>query len=155
MIALSPNKRLQRTVMDGVPSHLAQHAAAELRRWAARHCRVSRCGIATIALLALGALVSEGDVIWDGQSVPITIEVAKDVPVSPRYCAVGQRGTLCTNAEFIIGQGQRFQMVQKLSEGECWIEFQGSRHLLQSCWWMSGFRDNQADIFVIVEFQRQ
>ena len=35
MIALSPNKQLQRTVMDGVPGHLGQRAAAEPRRYAA------------------------------------------------------------------------------------------------------------------------
>jgi hypothetical protein len=32
MIALSPNKQLQRTVMDKVPRHIGQRAAAELRR---------------------------------------------------------------------------------------------------------------------------
>jgi hypothetical protein len=29
---LPPNKQLQRTVMDKVPSHIGQRAAAELRR---------------------------------------------------------------------------------------------------------------------------
>ena len=33
---VSPNKQLQRTVMDKVPSHTRQRAAAELRRYAAR-----------------------------------------------------------------------------------------------------------------------
>jgi hypothetical protein len=42
-----------------------------------------------------------------------------------------------------------------LSEGECWIEFKGAMHLLQSCWWMPGFTDNQADVFVIVESRNQ
>ena len=30
-----PNKQLQRTVMNKVPRHMRQHAAAELRRYAA------------------------------------------------------------------------------------------------------------------------
>jgi hypothetical protein len=30
-----PNKQLQRSVRDKVPSHLQQHAAAELRRYTA------------------------------------------------------------------------------------------------------------------------
>jgi regulator of RNase E activity RraB len=36
MYARSPNKQLQRTVMDKVPRHMRQRAAAELRRWASR-----------------------------------------------------------------------------------------------------------------------
>jgi hypothetical protein len=145
---------LQRTVRDKVPIHLGQRAAAELRRWAASDRLVRRRLVAAIgSFLAVGAHVSQADVVWDGQSVPITIEVTKDVPASPRYCASGQRGTLCTGAEFVVAKGQRFQMVEKLSEGECWIMFSGVRYLLQSCWWMPGFRDNQADVFVIVESQ--
>jgi hypothetical protein len=31
----APNKQLQRAVMDKVPSNMRQHAAAELRRYAA------------------------------------------------------------------------------------------------------------------------
>jgi hypothetical protein len=140
--------------MHKLPRHMRCHAAAEPGRWATRDSRVGRCLVAMIgSLSAASAHFSQADPVWDGQTVPITIEVTKDVPVSPRYCTVGQRGTLCTNSEFVIGKGQRFQMVEKLSEGECWIEFQGSRHLLQSCWWMPGFTDNQADVFVIVEFR--
>jgi hypothetical protein len=59
---------------------------------------------------------------------------------------------LCSAAEFVIAKGQRFQMTEMLHEGECWIEFEGSRHLLSSCPWMPGFRDSQADVFAIVEF---
>jgi hypothetical protein len=32
-IVLSANKQLQRTVMDELPSHMRQRAAAELRRY--------------------------------------------------------------------------------------------------------------------------
>lgn len=94
---------------------------------------------------------------WDGVSVPITIEVTRDVPVktSERKSdgSYGQeRGTLYSRAEFLISQGERFQMLEIGSEGGCRIEYQGLRYELSSCPWVPGFTDDQADIFVIVGF---
>jgi len=93
--------------------------------------------------------------VWDGKSLPITIEVKQDVPASRNHCTDSQRGTLCSGAEFTIRTGQRFQMIEMLHEGECRVEFEGSRYQLASCPWMPGFRDSQADVFEIVEFENR
>ena len=102
---------------------------------------------------ALGGVAQE--VVWDGRSVPITIEVLKDVPVrtSERRSdgSFGlERGKLYSNQSFQIAAGERFRMIQMLTEGECRIEYHGSSYLLSSCPWMSGFTDHQEDIFRIV-----
>jgi hypothetical protein len=88
--------------------------------------------------------------VWDGKSLPITVQVTQDVPVGRRYCVDGRRGTLCSGVELRINKGQRFEMVEMLREGECRIDFMGSRYELASCPWMPGFRDSEADIFEIV-----
>lgn len=98
-----------------------------------------------------------GAPVWDGKSLPITIEVSQDVPVrTAERRADGsyrqERGALYSRNPFRIGEGQRFQMVAVLGEGSCRIEFQGSRYELSSCPWVPGFTDNQADIFRIVAF---
>jgi hypothetical protein len=98
--------------------------------------------------------------IWDGRSLPITIEVLRDVPVkaSERRAdgSYGQeRGSLYSSTAFRISRGQRFKMVEALGEGSCRIAFQGSEYVLSSCPWVPGFTDNQADIFSVVEFQNR
>jgi hypothetical protein len=87
-------------------------------------------------------------VSWDFRSVPITIEVTRDVPV--KRCGF-ERGALCAQAEFTIPRGDRFQMLEVGLEGGCTIEYRGARYEASSCPWVQGFADQQADIFVIVE----
>ena len=120
-----------------------------------------RLGFIAVLLVAplASAQVRSGPV-WDGQSLPITIEVLSDVPVktSERTAdgSFGQeRGVLYSGAAFLISKGQRFRMVELLGEGRCRIELQGSRYALSSCPWVPGFTDSQADVFRIVEFQNR
>jgi hypothetical protein len=93
--------------------------------------------------------------VWDGVSVPITIEVSQDTPVGPAYCAYMHPKTLCTRTEFTIERGQRFRMIEMLHEGECRIEFQGAEYQVSSCPWTPGFRSGLSDGFVIVQFQNR
>ena len=113
------------------------------------------CLMVGAVLLATVARSVEADPVWDGKSLPVGIEVTQDVPVSQRYCASFQRGTLCSDGDFTIRKGQRFRMLEVLQEGGCRFELMGLRHESPSCPWLPGFRDNQADIFVIVEFQNR
>lgn len=97
---------------------------------------------------------------WDGTSLPITIEVTRDVPVksSERRSdgSYGQeRGALYSSKSFIITKGRRFRVIELMREGTCRIEFEGSQYELSACPWMPGFRDRQADIFRIVEFRNR
>ena len=112
---------------------------------------VPSCFTAIGVLCATATLSVEAGPVWDGESLPLTIEVTQDVPVSPRYCVNQPRATLC-GAEFTINKGQRFHVVEMLQEGGCRIVFLGTSHELASCPWMPGFRDHQADIFKVVEF---
>jgi hypothetical protein len=104
---------------------------------------------------AVGGQLAVADEVWDGKSLPITIEVRQDVPIGRQYCSRLQRATLCSAAEATIRNGQRFTMIEMLREGECRIELQGKPYHLGSCPWMPGFRDNQSDIFVVVEFRNR
>ena len=90
-------------------------------------------------------------VAWDYHSVPITIEVARDVPVRP--CGF-ERGVLCAAADFIIPRGGRFQMLEVRPEGGCIIRYRESEHEVSSCPWVLGFADPQSQVFVIVEIPR-
>jgi len=99
---------------------------------------------------------STGSIEWVSMTVPITIEVTRDVPVktleimpNPSYSQ--ERGSLYSNTAFLIREGQRFQMIKMGMEGGCLIEYKGSQYELISCPWTPGFTDNQSDIFVIVE----
>ena len=95
--------------------------------------------------------------VWDGQSLPITIEALRDVPVKaterrPDGSYGRERGTLYSRSSFRINKGQRFQMVTMLGEGSCRIEFQSALYELSSCPWVPGFTDQQTDVFRIVAF---
>jgi hypothetical protein len=88
-------------------------------------------------------------------TLPLTIEVAQDVPIktSERRSdgSNGQeRGVLYSTEAFRIGRGQTFEMTAVLREGGCRIRFQGEEHEPSSCPWLPGFADRQADIFQIV-----
>jgi hypothetical protein len=114
-----------------------------------------------IAALAVAASASAQVVpVWDGQSLPITIEVLRDVEVkaSERHADGSywqERGFLYAGAEFHISKRERFRMIEALGEGGCRIEFQGSQYTLSSCPWVPGFTDQQSDIFKIVAFPNQ
>jgi len=120
-----------------------------------RNRYATHCLTVGVVLLATVARSAVADPVWDGKSLPIGIEVTQDVPVGQRYCASFQRATLCSDGDFTIRKGQRFRMVEVLQEGGCRFEFLGSRHESPSCPWLPGFRDNQFDIFAIVEFQNR
>jgi hypothetical protein len=51
---------------------------------------------------------------------------------------------------FQLKKGQQFQMVKTGTEGSCRIRFEDQEYGLTSCPWREGFRDHQADIFLIV-----
>ena len=116
---------------------------------------VAWIGLALV-FLATAAQSARADPVWDGASLPITIEVKQDVPVGLRYCGIYfQRATLCSDGDFTIRKGQRFRMVEVLQEGGCRFEFVGSPHESPSCPWLPGSLDSQGDIYVIVEFQNR
>ena len=88
---------------------------------------VAQFQVPAILLLAAAIGCVAQEFIWDGRSVPITIEVLTDVPVraSERRSdgSFGQeRGTLYSNQSFQIAAGQRFRMIEMRTEGECRIE---------------------------------
>lgn len=100
-----------------------------------------------------------GTPVWDAESLPITIEVLRDVPVKTSARRTDgsyghERGSLYSGTAFRISKGQRFQRVEMSGEGGCRIEFQGSQYALSSCPWVPGFTDNQGDIFSIVAFPK-
>jgi hypothetical protein len=116
--------------------------------------------IVALLVTSIAAAQLPGGPVWDGQSLPITIEVLTDVQVrTSERRADGsygqQRGVLYSSTAFLIGKGQRLRMVEMLGEGACRIELDGARHMLNSCPWLPGFTDNQADIYKIVEFQNR
>jgi hypothetical protein len=107
-----------------------------------------------LALCGSLPVLAEG-VAWDGKTVPITIEVSKDIrvysktprPDEPKH----ERGSLYGNGDFTIVSGRRFEVVKLLPEGTCRIEYVGRSYDLISCPWMAGYADPRADIFKIVE----
>jgi len=109
----------------------------------------------SVVLLAMSApplLAQEPKrVDWDFASIPITIEVTRDVPI--RRCG-SERGVLCAEPETVIPRGDRFRMLEIGIEGGCTIEYEGTRYEPSSCPWVLGFRDHEADLFVIVEVAR-
>tara|TARA_R110001592_G_scaffold43467_1_gene140844 strand:+ start:572 stop:928 length:357 start_codon:yes stop_codon:yes gene_type:complete len=111
--------------------------------------------IGMLVILAQGTSISlaqsSNAVPWDFESVPITVEVAQDVPI--KRCGF-ELGVLCANAEFVIPRGDRFQMLEVGLEGGCIIEYLESRYEVNSCPWLHGFRDPQAEVFVVVEVPR-
>ena len=117
---------------------------------------VARLASAASLLVFYALCAVAQPVVWDGLTVPITIEVTSDVPVRsserrPDGSFGQERGSLYSSQSFQIATGERFRMIEMLREGECRIEFQGSVYLLSSCPWMPGFTDHQTDIFRIVE----
>jgi hypothetical protein len=116
--------------------------------------------IAALLVASLADAQTPSAPVWDGNSLPITVEVSQDVPVKISERRVDgsygqERGTLYSSVAFLIAKGERFQMVQMLSEGSCRIELNGAQHVLSSCPWVPGFTDNQADIFRIVAFRNR
>ena len=109
----------------------------------------------TVATLAATTSISLAQtperVKWDFESVPITVEVTRDVPV--KRCGF-ERGVLCAQGDFVISRGGRFRMLEIGLEGGCTIEYEQSRYEVSSCPWVPGFADPQADVFVIVEVPR-
>jgi hypothetical protein len=89
-------------------------------------------------------------VAWDYRTLPITIQVKRDVPIRP--CGF-ERGVLCAQASLEVPEGERFTMVAIGQDGSCTIEYKGSHYEPSSCPWLEGFRDHQQETFVIVEVQ--
>ena len=92
---------------------------------------------------------------WDGVTVPVTIEVTRDVPVKASQGYFQERGTLYSSTDFVIPKGERFRTVELGAEGSCEIEYQRERFPLSSCPWMPGFTDHQSDIYVVVEVSKR
>jgi hypothetical protein len=110
---------------------------------------MKQCVLAALLAVAVSASFAQSErVAWDRKSVPITVEVTRDVPV--KNCGFEQ-GALCARAEFVIPRGGRFQMLAVGLEGGCTIEYRGVQHEVSSCPWVPGFTDPQANVFVIVE----
>ena len=143
-----------------MPSHMRQQAAAELRRSATHADSVATRPFVLLMSLFVSLSVAKlaAAPVWDGTSLPITIEVLRDVAVKsserkPDGSYGQERGTLYSRSSFHIAKGQRFRMIAILGEGGCRIEFQGALHELSSCPWVPGFTDAQADVFRIVAFE--
>jgi hypothetical protein len=93
------------------------------------------------------------------QRLLVTIEVTRDVVVEPyrkdREEADIRELLQFFNAEtaVVVRRGQRFQVSRSRGsmEGGCWIRFQRLEYDIASCWWLDGFTDHHADIFVVVE----
>lgn len=115
----------------------------------------SLLAIAAVLSAGTGAQLAWAAPTWDGKSLPITIEVTRDVLVGRNNCAHLERAKLCSATDFVIAKGRRFKMVENVGEGECRIEVDGKRYLLGSCPWMPGFQDTQSDVFVVVEFRNR
>lgn len=114
-----------------------------------RNLTILTC-LTSVAIISVAQTSNE--VTWDYQSVPISIEVRKDVPV--KMCGF-ERGVLCAKGNFVIPKGARFQMLEIAREGGCAIEYLGLRYEPSSCPWLLGFADRQKDTFVIVETPEQ
>lgn len=115
-----------------------------------------RLGFLSVFLLTPAAQAAAQTTVWDGQSLPVTIEVSQDVPVRTSERRPGgsygqERGSLYSRTALLIGAAQRFEMIEILGEGGCRIRFDGSEYELSSCPWLPGFRDHQTDIFRIVD----
>jgi hypothetical protein len=119
-----------------------------------------RAAIAPLLIASFASAQNTEAPVWDGQSLPITIETLHDVPVKsterrPDGSYGQERGTLYSGTSFRIDKGQRFQMVAMLGEGSCRIGLQGALYELSSCPWMPGFTDQQTDVFRIVAFDNR
>jgi hypothetical protein len=91
--------------------------------------------------------------VWDGVSLPITIEALRDVFMKTAEHEAHdsqERGALYSTNSLQIAKGERFQMVAVLAEGGCRIEFHGALHELSSCPWLPGFTDTQVGVFRVV-----
>jgi hypothetical protein len=108
-----------------------------------------------ILLLCVSLTAQAEGVAWDLKTVPITIEVLKNIrvyskeprPEEPKH----ERGSLYGNGDFEIAAGKRFRVTKLFREGTCRIEFAGEEYDLSLCPWMDGYADPRADIFRIVE----
>jgi hypothetical protein len=82
-----------------------------------------------ISCLFVAALASSAEpVIWDWRTVPITIEVLKDVPVETTVYGREKRGTLYSTESFLIKASERFVVTKLLREGACDIEFRSKTY---------------------------
>jgi hypothetical protein len=92
--------------------------------------------------------------IQSNKALPITIEVQRNVDVRHNTQPYESKGVLYlyepTAKDFRLKKGQRFQMVETLSEGGCRIRFKGKLFAITSCPWLGGFTDHQENVFCIV-----
>ena len=92
--------------------------------------------------------------IQSNKALPITIEVQRNVDVRHNTLPYESKGVLYlyepTAKDFRLKKGQRFQMVETLSEGGCRIRFEGKLFGITSCPWLDGFADHQESVFRIV-----
>ena len=88
------------------------------------------------------------------KALPITIEVQRDVEVKHNSLPYELKGVLYlyepTAKDFQLKKGQRFQMIEVLSEGGCRISVGGKNFAITSCPWLDGFSDHQENVFRIV-----
>ena len=93
------NKQLQRTVRDKVPSHIGQHAAAELQRYTTMKCRwVARLLVSFVlsnGALAIADESNDGTALRKLVAAQQTVEVARQgklvTPVFPTLAYVDLR----------------------------------------------------------------
>ena len=57
---------------------------------------------------------------------------------------------LYADATVQIRRGERFQMIKIYTEGGCRIRFKREEYDVQSCHWLEGFRDPEADIYRVI-----
>lgn len=99
--------------------------------------------------ILMGIIVYNTEVIF-AETLPVTIEVTKDVSGLDGSHSWQKKGNLYSNRAFQIRKGERFQMIEVFSEGECRIRYRGNEYNLSSCPWLPGFTDHQSETFVVV-----
>ncbi len=87
------------------------------------------------------------------ETLPVTIEVTRDVKGLDGSHSWQKKGNLYSNRAFQINKGERFQMIEAYSEGECKIRYKDDEYNLSSCPWMPGFTDHQKETFVVLPLE--
>ena len=124
-----------------------------------RNCMINKClavgdkGVFFIASADEGfvRLVEETPyALFTSETLPVIIEVMKDVSGLDGSHAWQKKGNLYSNRAFRINKGERFQMIEVIGEGECKIRYRENEYHLSSCPWLPGFTDHQSETFLVV-----
>ena len=110
-----------------------------------------------VSLTILALLVSSGSVPTEMQvppgdtTVPVTVELRRDVAVRRAGLGGQRRGILYADTAFTLKRGARIVMIAVGQEGGCRVRV--AQHTIEvfSCPWLPGFADHQRDVFRVVK----